>query len=718
MNAKSGALPNGAKWLTISSVPDMMPENFDKINGSIYFRKEFNITEGVAKAVLSVCALGAGVCTINGSPVADEVLSFPYTCYDKRVIYRTYDVTALISSGTNAIGVYVGNGFYNENMILWTEKMASWKDKPKMTAELELTYISGQKEILTSDTSWRCTEGAVIYNHVRQGECCDARLRRCGFDKAGYDDTGWEYAVCAHEPGGLLETTDMPPVRIKRTLKPVSCKEGLYDFGENISGRARIKVCGKSGQKIKLTYDERLDENGKPLGNCSVYARNEMPIWNQDVFICSGKEEVFYPLFCYHGFRYVLVENAPESFEIEAEVFHTDLEQIGSFVSSDEMLNKIHEASIRSTLSNYMWMPTDCPHREQLGWTGDAQFSSQQVLMNFDAASSYAKWMRDFKDVQRPNGQLPGIIPSAGWGYNWGCGPSFDSALLIIPYNVYINTGSAELIKDMWKNMVLYMGYFERMCTDGIADFGLGDWLPVREPSCPRAVTDTAYMYSDCIIMAQMAQIIGKDSSIWEKKAELAKKAWRGRFLNDSTLESYQTFWACAIYQGLLDGDENIKAAAKLAKLVEDNGFHIDCGHLGAKYIFTALSEYGYMDTLYKMVTNPTFPSYAYWILQGNTTLCESWDMTQSCNHHMFSEVEHWFYRYLGGIKYTKDGLVIKPLPLKNVEYVKAEHKGISVTVDKNDVHVVLPKPARVIIGDTDEALPEGEYDFKFSREE
>ena len=712
MEERKAVLDERAKWITIGSTPDVMSGNLDKINGSVYFRKEFDAKDGIKEARLKICALGIGVYTINGTAVADEVLSTPYTRYDKRVIYRTYDVSKHITTGKNAIGVYVGNGFYNDNMVLWNDKLSAWKDKLKLTAVLEIVYKTGEQDFIYSDNSWRCTEGAVIYNHVRQGECCDARLRKTGFDCPDYDDADWEYAVYAHEPGGLLEAVDMPPVRIKRRLKPISFKNGVYDFGENISGRARIKVCGEPGQRIKLTYDELLNENGKPVGNCSVYAREESDLWNQDVFICSGKEEEFYPQFCYYGFRYVMAENAPKGFEIEAEVFHTDLKQIGSFESSDEMLNKIHAASVRSTLSNYMWMPTDCPHREQLGWTGDAQLSSQQVLMNFDASKAYAKWMNDFKDAQRPNGQLPGIIPSAGWGYNWGCGPSFDSALLIIPYNVYINTGSDKLIRDMWDNMILYMGYFERMSIDGIADFGLGDWMPVREPSCPRVVTDTAYLYADLTMMSEMAEIIGESSEMWKEKAETVKQAWRDRFLHDAGLEGYQTFYACAVYQGLLDGDENTKAAERLAKLVEKNDYHIDCGMLGTKYIFTVTSEYGYMDTLYKMVTNPTFPSYAYWILQGHTTLCESWDMNNSCNHHLFSEVDHWFYRYVGGIKYTKAGLVIHPLLLSAVDYIKAEHKGVAVTRNKNKINLVLPVKARVIIGDTDKMFPPGEYEF------
>ena len=711
---------NEAKWITLAALPDMMPRDIKKLNGSIYLRKSFELCDIPLRAELQVCGLGIGVYTINGLPVTDEVLCTPFTCYDKRVIYSKFDVTKLLNEGGNAIGIYVGNGFYNDNMTLWNDYMAAWKDNPKAIAALEITYKSGECIKIMTDCTWKCAPGPSVYNHMRQGEMFDARLKQDGFDTFGFDDWQWENAKLAHEPGGIMETTAMPPIRVKEVLKPVSVKNGVYDFGKNISGWAHIRVNGARGEKIRLIYDENLNEDGLPKGACTCYAKEEgMPLCNEDVFICSGREnEEFRPSFAYHGFRYVKVEGAAKNFEIEAEFVHTDLLSVGSFECSDDMLNKIHNASTLATLSNYMGIPTDCPHREQNGWTGDAQLSSEQVLMNFDAKEAYAKWMRDFKDAQRPNGQLPGIIPSAGWGYNWGCGPSFDSAIIIIPLNVYINTGDSKMISEMWDNMVLYMEYFSRMCQDGIAEFGLGDWNCVKEPSLPLAVTDTAYYYYDCEAMAYMADLIGKDSQPWSGRAKEARDIWRSSFWGNAELENFQTFFACAIYQGLLNADEIPCAAKKLAELVIKNGCHIDCGMLGTKYIFSALSENGYMDLVYKMVTNPSFPSYAYWINSGQTALCEDWDMKQSCNHHIFSEVDNWFYKYVGGIKYTRKGLVIEPLPLKAVRHVKAEHNGVSVTRDENKVSISLPKPARIIIEGKEYSVQAGNYEYDFEQEQ
>ena len=391
---------------------------------------------------------------------------------------------------------------------------------------------------------------------------------------------------------------------------------------------------------------------------------------------------------------------------------HTDLKRIGSFYSDNDMLNKIHEASVRSTLSNYVGIPTDCPHREQNGWTGDAWWSADQSLMNFDMVQAYAKWLRDFKDAQRPNGQLPGIIPSAGWGYNWGSGPGWDSALILIPWKVYVHTGKTSIMEDMWENMVLYMEYFERMSDQYIACFGLGDWAPVRTPVCPTEIVDTAYFYVDALTMAKIAEVLGKDSSYWYEKAEQIRVAWRDAFWNKSDkehLKTFQTFWACAIYYGLLEQDEIPYAAECLAKLVQENSYLIDCGTAGTKCIFNALSDNGYTDVIYRMVANPVAPSYAYWINNGATTFCEFWNMKESLNHHMYSEVDNWLYRYVGGIQINEEGLIIKPHILNEVNYVCVEYNGTKVERRENKVDIICAVDAKVIIGSKEYCIRKGE---------
>ncbi len=686
-----------------------------KHDGSYYFRKTFDIKGTPKKATLYICALGIGVCHINGNNITEDVYTTPFTKYDTRVLYQTYDVTNLIVRGKNAICVHVGNGMYNNPMTTWNDLAQSWRAQPKLAAKLVVTSEDDDSFILETDRTWKTSDGAYTYNMSRIGAVYDARLQKTGCDTANYDDSEWNFACKTHEPGGILEPTNMPACRVCEIFSPVKYSRGIYDFGVNMSGRARIRFSGESGHEIILKYAESIDKNGDLDTNSTnqFLDQENTPLRHEERILCSGGKDEYASDFVYYGFRYIKVENAPEDFEITAEFIHTDLKTVGTITFENELLSKIHKASLQATLSNYMGIPTDCPHREQNGWTGDALLSAEQALMNFDMVEAYRKWLRDFKDCQRPNGQLPGIVPTSNWGYNWGSGPAWDSAFILIPWYIYRNTGDTSIIEELWDRFELYMDYFERMSDDYIANFGLGDWC-AHNPSdaCPAKVTDTAYFYADCTAMSKMAASIGKDGSKWSLTAQKIKVAWRNAFMNDEKLKKYKTYYACAIYQGLLEDYEIAEYANKLAQLVIDDDYHIDCGILGTKYIFTALAENGYNDVLYKAITNPTMPSYTYWLNQGATTFCENWDMSCSNNHHMFSEVDNWFYKHIGGINLLENKVVIAPKLLDEVKNFKVTHKDISVERCGEVLYVTVPDKAVFTLNGTTTELAKGSYSF------
>lgn len=682
-----------AKWIT---APEATGGFYGAENGSFLLTKQINVPTKFVKAVLNISMLGYGEVTVNGKRITDEVLSTPFTKFDSTVLYNVYDVTDILDN-KNMLGVFIGNGLYNDNASTWLFDKATWRHHPKMIAQLDITLDSGAVMTIVSDTSWKGHTGPCIYNHSREGETYDARLEIKGWNTCDCDFSEWKNAVICASPGGILKPVKMPPARVIKTLKPVSVKDNLYDFGEGISGWVRITARGDAGTAIKCEYFDTVFEDGTPDPRMNVFLeRTGSQHINYDEYIMKGEGvETYAPKFCYHGFRYVRVSGAPESFEIVAEVVHTDLKTIGSFECSDEMLNKIHDASVRSTLTNYLSVPTDCPHREQNGWTGDAFLSCQQALLNFDMTSSYEKWMGDFQDVQRPSGQLPGIIPTSAWGYNWGNGPAWDGAMFGIPWYVYQNTGNTGLIYKMWDNMKLYMDYIHSMSENYIVDYGLGDWLRPKDTFyCPTAVTGTALYYFFARVMAKCAKIVGEDASRYEVLAINVKNAFREKFFGNEELEKNQTYLACIIYQGLCEEQELPKYSKMLNDAIVSADYHTTAGILGIKYVFSALSENGYGETLYKMVTNPTYPSYAYWINKGYNTLFEDWEGECSCNHHMFSEVDHWFYRHLAGIHLDENGLVIKPLFI--VDWVKAKHRSIEVSWDKNEVRVFTPIEAKL----------------------
>jgi len=685
-----------AKWISNSLTAQKKGAIENVHDASILLRKEFDVLPEVTKAIVNVCAVGLGVYTLNGAKVTDEVLCTPFTKYDKRLIYQTYDITDKIVCGKNVFAAHIGNGFYNDNALTWNNSTGSWNDNPKLIARIDVTYVDGSCDTIFSDSSWLTDYGPCAYNHARQGEIYDMNLVQHGYDTPEFDASAWGRAVVVKAPGGILVPMDMPPIRIIRTLKPVSFENGVYDFGENISGWVRIKATGRPSQKMHMKYEEWILENGDFSGHIDIFNRQDnLKLSHEEYVIFSGREnEEYAPSFCYHGFRYVKVENAPGNLEIVAEVVHTDLETIGTFKCSDEMLNKIHKATVQATLSNYHGIPTDCPHREQNGWTGDSLISAHQALKNFDMHKAYRKWLFDFKDVQRPNGQIPCIIPTAGWGYNWGCGPAWDSALVLIPLYMYHACGDVGILEDMWENIELYMDFIYSMSEDYIVDFGLGDWCPPPDTDvCPTVITDTAYYYADALACKEIAELLGKASDKWDELAGNIRSAWRNKFLDCKEHFNKQTYFACALYQGMLGDDEIPVYAKKLAELVINNGYHIDCGILGTKYIFDALSANGYADVIYKMITVPTMPSYAYWINNGMTALTESWELRNSQNHHMFSEVDNWLYKYVGGIDLKDGKVIIEPRVIEGIDEtevtwrdvtVKRSGKSFNVTTGRN----------------------------------
>lgn len=663
------------------------------------FRRKITLEKEVVSARAYICGVGYYELYINGRKIGDEVLTPAFTRYDKTVLYNTYDVTDAFRQGENAIGVILGNGWYNcFTKEVWNFEQAPWRDKPKFMLQIIVQYTDGSELLVVSDHRWRVSTGPIVFDGLRNGEFYDARLEKPGWNEANYDDSEWEYAVIVPGPGGALRSQQMTPIRVVDTIVPKSVKEVrpgvfVYDLGQNISGWAQIKVSGPAGTTVTMKYAEKLKEDGDiDTSNIDVFVRSGE--FQTDKYTLKGEGiEVWEPRFTYHGFQYVQVTGFPGKPTLDnlrGRVVHTDFETRGEFRCSNELLNAIQHAVRWATLSNYMGIPTDCPHREKNGWTGDAQLSAEQVLMNFDPITAYTKWLLDFKDVQRKTGQLPGIVPTGGWGYNWGSGPAWDSAIILIPWYMYLYDGDEAILEIMYENMKKYVDFMTTMSTDGIVKFGLGDWCPpTGSPDghkCPTAVTSTAYYYVDTNILSKVARILGKenDAAEYEQLAEKIKRAFRQTFFDPTTGEvtsNSQTSLSCALYQGLVNDDEKQKVLSLLVEQVEKANRHIDCGILGAKYVMHALTEMGRADLAYDIATQTTFPGWGYWIAQGATTLWEMWSGESSRNHHMFSDISAWFYKGLAGINPDPDApgfknIIFKPNPVSDLRWVNAWHES------------------------------------------
>jgi alpha-L-rhamnosidase len=317
-------------------------------------------------------------------------------------------------------------------------------------------------------------------------------------------------------------------------------------------------------------------------------------------------------------------------------------------------LNQIQQATLWSYVSNAHSIPTDCPTREKNGWTADAHLAAEQALYNFDVAAFYSKWMDDFDDAQRKDGQLPGIIPSGGWGYTSDIGPAWDSALFLIPWYVYLYCGDQQILTAHYPTMQRYLDWMARQAPEGIAAFGLGDWVAF-DTKTSSALTSTAYYHEDARIAAHTARLLGRkdNETSYSALAERLRQAWQKQFFDAATASvdnNSQTALSCALYFHLLPPEHEAAVFEKLLSAVEKRDYHLDTGILGAKYVMQVLLDRGRADVACRIAMQKTLPGWGWWIDQGATTLWEDWRGEASLNHIMFGDVSAWFYKALAGL--------------------------------------------------------------------
>jgi alpha-L-rhamnosidase len=662
-------------------------------------RKAFKAGKPARHATATICGLGYYELRLNGAKVGDHELDPGYTRYDKRCLYVTYDVTDRIRRGDNVVGVMLGNGWYNQHAREeWNFHKASWRDRPKLLFSLKIIYADGTTETIVSDESWRASTGPVVLDGIRNGEVYDARLEQDGWDRPDFNDAGWQVPQVFAAPRGQLQAQMMPPIRVTQTIRPVKITEPkpgvfIYDLGQNIAGRALLKVSGPAGAAVTLRYSERLDKDGllqRSQIDCFVY---QGP-FQTETYILKGKGlETWESRFTYHGFQYVEVTGFPGKptlDNLQGRVLHTDFPFTGEFECSNPLLNAIQRLTRWSYRSNFESIPTDCPQREKNGWTGDAQLAAEQAMYNFENTAAYAKWMNDFDDVQKDAGDFPGIVPTYDWGY--GTGPAWDSAFIIIPWYLYEYRGDTRVISQHYDRMKRYVDYLTSRAKNGIVDYGLGDWVPARTET-PAGVTSTGYYYVDALTLSRFARILGKTADA-ERYAALAgqvRKAFVTTFCKGDGLvaNGSQTALSCAVYQGLADPKDRARIVEQLVANVEREKGHLDTGILGAKYLFHSLSDNGRHDVAYRIATQTTPPSYGDWLKRGATTLWEDWKGEASLNHIMFGDISAWFYQELAGIHATPyrpafKHIVLRPRPVGDLTFVRASTRSPYGTISSD----------------------------------
>ncbi len=713
-----------------------------------YFRKSFSTARKIVAARAYIAAAGLYELSINGERIGDHYLDPMYTRFDRRILYLTYDVTAQIRQGENAIGVLLGNGWYNhQSTAVWYFDKAPWRNRPSFCMDLRITYADGSVETVSTGKDWKTVLSPVIFNSIYTAEHYDANKEIAGWNKAGFIDTAWKEISFVHAPAEKIIAQSLHPIRLTDTLPalPALAVYGdtgaLYKFEKNMSGITSVTVQGKKGTVVRVKHGERLYKNGRlDMSNIDVHYRptdNTDPFQTDIYILKGGAPETFMPHFNYKGFQFVeILASQPVAItNVTAYFMHSDVPPVGNITSSNEVINSIWAITNQSYLSNLFGYPTDCPQREKNGWTGDAQTIIETGLYNFDAITVYEKWMADHRDEQQPNGVLPSIIPTSGWGYEWGNGPDWTSTIAMIPWNLYLFYGDSTSLFDCYENIKRYVDHIDGLYPSGLCTWGLGDWIPIKSKS-PVELTSTCYYYADVSILAKAAKLFGKadDHKKYTAVAEKVKAAFNKKYFKQSQFiynNGLQTELSVALYWGLVPDQFKAKVAASLAKRVLSDSTKLDVGLLGTKAILTALSDNGYPDIAFKLATATEFPSWGFWVKNGLTALPENWPLDAgsdiSMNHVMFGEISAWFYKALGGIRPDPaqpgfKNILLRPHFAAGLDSFTATHTGpygeivsswkrtgrqikYTVTIPPNST-------ATMVVGATTRQLQQGSHTF------
>lgn len=737
-----------ASWIT--------DEHDTAYAASPMFRKVFNVRKPIASAKCYISGLGYANLSFNGKPLGKNSLDPGFTDYSKRVLYMTYDISSNLKTGKNSIGVQLGNGWFNEQTpTVWNFHQAPWRKRPQMICEIHIRYKDGTKDVVKSDNTWKTATGPLLYDNIHVGATYDARLEQKGWDLATFNDTRWKNATVTNASAPIIEAHLIPSATTADTIASAGIKKindscYVFDMGQNFAGVPFLQVKGEKGTLIRLRHAEMLYPDGNvDQRNISMHLRprDSREVIQSDIYILKGEgTETFIPPFTYHGFQYIeLTSDRPvvlADVNLQALKMHSDVKEHGYFRSSNKMLNDIYAICKNSYLSNLFGLPTDCPTREKNGWMADGFMVQEAGMINYDSRNIYAKWVKDMVDAQSADGDVPGIVPTSWkWNSEWA-GPIWDAAIFIVPSLLHRYSGDTESMKNIYATAKKYLQFAGTTENEkGLLTKGLGDWLYYKAIT-PVDFMVSCYYYHDNILMAKMANMTGhgQEAKAYEDKAARIKDSIN-KYYFDPVLVSYgnktQLSYALPLYMNIAPEQYRKQLAHNLDSTLAANNYSLDFGFIGSLIVPEVLSDLGYTESVYKMVTKETLPSWGYWIKNANaTSLFEAWDINRnigdaSRNHPSMGAVAAWMIKSLAGIKPAPDApafkkIIINPAFIGDLNFVEAsyesqygvvksqwERKGSAITLK-----VTIPATSTATIvfpGGQTKEVGGGEHEFSFT---
>lgn len=665
------------------------------------FRRQFVVGPGLQRALIHICGLGHYELTANGTKVGDALLAPGWTKYDKTCLYDTLDLTSYLASGTNALGVMLGNGMYNVQPSARYAKFTGSFGPPRLLAQVQLFYTNGTRQVIPTDAQWLVTQGPITFSSVYGGEDYDARLEPAGWNQPGFDSSTWQAPILTNGPGGALRGVSYaaPPIRAIQTLAPVrsnhlSSLVSVYDLGQNASIMPRLVTHGEAGATVRITPAELTHADGTvnraSCGGGAAYCQYTL---------AGAGSETWQPRFFYQGCRYLQVQLAaapgssqlPQVDSLTGVVIQSAGAPVGDFTCSNELFNRIRTLIRWAQRNNLVSLLTDCPHRERLGWLEQYHLHGPSLRYEFDLTRLYAKTMGDMADSQTAAGLVPDIAPEyTVFSGGFRDSPEWGSSCVLVPWQEYLWTGDDTLLRRYYGPMKNYLAYLHSKATNNIVSYGLGDWFDLgpgplgTAQLTPVSLTATAFYYQDAQILAATAALLGQtnDFAQFSALATNIRSAFNNAFYAASTgaySTGSQTAQSLPLVLGLVDAQNRSNVVSALVANVRSQG--LTAGDIGHRYLLRALADAGRSDVVFDLHSQTNQPGYGYILNKGATALTEGWDGSFSQDHFMLGHIMEWFYHDLAGIQPDPaspgfGGIRLKPAFVGGITWVNATNES------------------------------------------
>ncbi len=716
-------------WEIFAGIVTSSEHPEESLNPAVCMRREIEIGKAVKKAYAYGTARGIYSLSVDGHCVS-EPLAPGFTVYSQYLEIQQYDVTGYLSEGRHALAIELADGWYTGKIGL-PGVGNQFGETNACFLQLEVFYEDGSNETIGTDGQFRWHESAYEYADLIVG----SRYRQGFLDEAwklpDYDDSAWKPVLVKDYPKNIFHGREAEPVRVIRTKKPkdiiITPKgELVVDAGENIVGVLSVRFQAERSTVLKMTHSEVLDKEGNFLMNILGQNKNQM-----DVFAADREGEVCWqPEYTFHGFRYVKIEGVKREqlLDIDICVIATDLEQTGSFVCSDDRLNRLQENIFRSQQGNMLSIPTDCPQRERAGWTGDMQVYTPTACFNMDMLSFLRKWLANMRLEQLADGQIPNVIPAMpsdklvrNSDSEHICSAAWGDACVIIPYMLYRKYGDRTILEDNFGMILKWMQYVEKQAATSFVkpeeeytnqelqyqkylwntEFHFGDWLypsaslnGMQDP-IQTAITTKEYVapamfaYTSSLMSEICAVLEDEENAAYYKDLNRhIREAYAAVYIDDEgklPLE-IQGLYVLALAMDLYPEGKKEKGLKRLEELIHANGDCLDTGFSSIGFLLDTLWDNGYHELAWKLVFQEKSPSWLYEVLQGATTIWESWNAilpdgtrtNASYNHFAFGCVGDFLYRKILGLRETEPGyrrVEIRPDLTCGLSYAKGSYE-------------------------------------------